>query len=574
MHGIANSLQASILLGLGIGVLTAGAAPGPGIPNTPFPTQDVFKVISRISGVSVLVNGMHDGYLACPTSRSLSFYDISKPYAPVRVSQAPSAHRLIPHTNGFSNDYPGKYAVITAMDGFDIMDWTDIRAPRLVKHVHIPGTRGPEGNDDHSSIFVAPYIYLGGEYGGLSVVDATDMNNPVIVKHVSTAAVGIGNMGPVRVVGDLLVIAGNESHFGIAFFDVSNPANPILIAVNKQRTSPSYDMQVYDNKVFYGERSATISIFDIANPAQSRLLGTIRHGGKPETFQMQDQFIHLSSSIFARTFGSYFNGYYKMDVSDPANGKIVGYVDGKTMFDSPDFTAVLGNLIAVGDVGARGTVFIPHQAEPDRTPPRVNMVRPTDGKLRQATTTLIGAVFTDAIDHAKINNKTFIVRPVGGAALTGKYSYQFNTVNFAPDQPLLPNTTYEVTVPAGGLSDLAGNAITAPFTSRFSTGTTLTAGLEREGLASGKLGLSIQSEPAGVQFRIRGMRRDGNQPVTLVLYDLNGQAIRRFEVPAGRETRTVGWRFTEGGPAPAPGAYTAVLEQGTEAIRKTFVLGK
>ena len=39
---------------------------------------------------------------------------------------------------------------------------------------------------------------------------------------------------------------------------------------------------------------------------------------------------------------------------------------------------------------------------------------------------------------------TLAVRPAGGAALPGRYSYQTNIVNFAPDAPLAPDSTFEI----------------------------------------------------------------------------------------------------------------------------------
>jgi len=57
--------------------------------------------------------------------------------------------------------------------------------------------------------------------------------------------------------------------------------------------------------------------------------------------------------------------------------------------------------------------------------------------------------------------------------LSGKYSHQFAIVNFSPDQPLLPNTTYEIVIPAGGIKDYAGNTTATTFTSYFSTGPTI-----------------------------------------------------------------------------------------------------
>jgi hypothetical protein len=42
--------------------------------------------------------------------------------------------------------------------------------------------------------------------------------------------------------------------------------------------------------------------------------------------------------------------------------------------------------------------------------------------------------------------------------------------NFTPDAPLAPDTTYVVELPAGGISDAAGNPLASSHRFRFSTG--------------------------------------------------------------------------------------------------------
>ena len=61
--------------------------------------------------------------------------------------------------------------------------------------------------------------------------------------------------------------------------------------------------------------------------------------------------------------------------------------------------------------------------------------------------------------------------------LPGKYSYQTGIVNFAPDQILAADTTYEVIVPAGGVRDVSGNPIVQEFRSTFTTGQSAGASL-------------------------------------------------------------------------------------------------
>jgi len=63
-----------------------------------------------------------------------------------------------------------------------------------------------------------------------------------------------------------------------------------------------------------------------------------------------------------------------------------------------------------------------------------------------ALTTRVGVSMSDNVDLVSIDTTTFMVRPVGGEAVPGKYSVQMGLVNFAPDVPQQPETTYEVVV--------------------------------------------------------------------------------------------------------------------------------
>jgi len=134
----------------------------------------------------------------------------------------------------------------------------------------------------------------------------------------------------------------------------------------------------------------------------------------------------------------------------------------------------------VSDDHGNGSFVIPHQAEPDTRGPEVNMVVPADGAVNQAFTTRVGLTFTDMIDLRSVNNSTFIVRPLGGAPLNGKYSTQSGIVNFFPEAPLLKNTIYEIVVPANGLKDWTGNATAATFTSRFTSSPFINSSFECE----------------------------------------------------------------------------------------------
>jgi hypothetical protein len=99
----------------------------------------------------------------------------------------------------------------------------------------------------------------------------------------------------------------------------------------------------------------------------------------------------------------------------------------------------------------------------------VDTVIPNNASTANSTKSRIGITFSDNIELATVNSASFVVRPVGGQPLVGKYGLRNGVVNFDPDEDLQPGTTYEVVLPAGGLADLVGNRLTTEWKSTFTT---------------------------------------------------------------------------------------------------------
>ena len=110
-----------------------------------------------------------------------------------------------------------------------------------------------------------------------------------------------------------------------------------------------------------------------------------------------------------------------------------------------------------------------HQAEPDSKPPVIDTVIPANDATAVSTKSRIGVTFSDNIELATVNSASFIVRPVGGQPLPGKYGVRMSVLNFDPDQDLQPATTYEVVLPKGGVADLVGNTLATEWKSTFTT---------------------------------------------------------------------------------------------------------
>jgi hypothetical protein len=135
------------------------------------------------------------------------------------------------------------------------------------------------------------------------------------------------------------------------------------------------------------------------------------------------------------------------------------------------FVFPFGNLLLIGDDQSPypGWMLAVHQAEPDTKAPVIDTVIPKHQATGVSVKSRVGVTFSDNIELATVNAASFIVRPVGGQPLAGKWGLRMGVVNFDPDQDLQPGTTYEVVLPAGGVADLVGNRLATESKTTFTT---------------------------------------------------------------------------------------------------------
>jgi hypothetical protein len=160
-----------------------------------------------------------------------------------------------------------------------------------------------------------------------------------------------------------------------------------------------------------------------------------------------------------------------LDVRDPSAPALLARFDHTGDVDT---VTPFGNvaLVSVDDdaVPGQASVVMPFRREVDTTPPEVNMVVPDDGTSELALSTRIGLTFTEFVEMASVWRGSIVVREVeSGRVVEGWLSGQEGVVSFWPRHALRPSTAYEVLVPAGGVTDLNGNAITAAHRSTFTT---------------------------------------------------------------------------------------------------------
>ncbi|MBO9703473.1 MAG: NPCBM/NEW2 domain-containing protein [Sporocytophaga sp.] len=463
----------SILM-LNIMLLVPGllfAQVGPGLGNLSYTDNELYKSIwkyTELNHMGSTMSTMHNGYMITtfhPDSGKppggILVWDVSNPRKPVVVTRIYDS-RTANFRENHAMPQHGKYLLFQDGYGFQIWDFSDPKNPQQIKRHIMSGY----AHDDYGScwqlFWQAPYIFIANGSKGFDVVDATDLNNPVLVKHINTPR----QVGPIFAIGNLLYTSAHDFGRGFTIYDISNPRDPKLLN-SYSNTENMYASMVNGNKITISARgnsnNAIFGTYDISDPLNIKKITTLNIGNSGEQLynSVQDHFI----------FQGCQSEVVKVDASNPSQLKILGRGSLGINGDSDHGQVTpFGNLIFVGNDHGSGSGFWVHQKEPDTKGPEVNMIVPKANDVNRALTSRVGLTFTDNIILESVNKNTFVVRPLGGAALSGKYSHQFSMVNFSPDQPLLPNTTYEIVIPAGGIKDYAGNSVSKTFTSYFSTG--------------------------------------------------------------------------------------------------------
>jgi hypothetical protein len=420
-----------------------------------------------------------NGYLGLMGNEEYWFWDITDPTKPKKMSEFFTPNReptggekkegeAESHTVSFARYGDKFYLVTTGGHGVDIWDVTN---QADVKHVQQLKLSGINYGDFTAAVWglswQGDYIYVGATDQGVFILDAHDPTNVTMLKRVLTSDFGGVSAGPLDAIGNVLVITTPKESGGIATMDISDPVNPKYL--DSIKPSKSYIGMFYRHFVFL---QSPVRAWDVlTDPSTigtaSAPIGSL-NTAESEYMSFSDNFMflgHLRPNA----------GASKIDVSDPAKGmsiksRVWGRLDRGGINDD-QFTIAIGSYLVMGDDESpyQGTVIGIHSATPDTTPPVVDTVIPKDKATGQNVKSRIGITFTDNIELATVNAASFIVRPVGGAPLKGKWGLRMGVVNFDPDEDLKPATTYEVVLPQGGITDLVRNGIAAEFKSTFTT---------------------------------------------------------------------------------------------------------
>jgi hypothetical protein len=420
---------------------------------------------------------VYNGYLQLSGNCHFGLYDLEDPTVPKEVSRFDSpdcieGKEAESHQVSIARYGDKLYEVTTGGTGVDIWDITE---PAAVKHLGLVELEGINYGDNTNAVWGMYWqgdtIYIGGTNHGLFVLDATDPTNVKGIKGgakepatLDTAQLGTVSAGPLYALGNLLVVTTPKEYGGIATLDISDPHNPILL--DSIKPSKSYIGAMYGKHVYLQSPLRAWDVvsdpFNIGEP--SAPLGTLSTASS-EYMSFSDGYMflgHLRPNA----------GASKIDVTNVAAMDLKRRVWGRLEFTNGDdqFTLALGNLLVMTDDEKpyRGAVIGVHDTVPDKIPPKVEAVWPKDASTASVKSR-IGLSFTDNIEIATVHPDSFIVRPMGGAPIKGKWGLYMGVLNFDPDEELQPATTYEVVLPAGGVKDLVGNGLATEFRSTFTT---------------------------------------------------------------------------------------------------------
>jgi YVTN family beta-propeller protein len=445
-------------------------ADGPGFTQpTGRQPGDILSTWTLGAGARTTNIGFHRGYLFTHSrgilagapgeaGAAVQVWNISNLSSPVRVGN--QLNIGYPQHNFYMTG--DRYANALARNNPTSTFWDFSNMLAITASTSVPYQKIPRGRRDW---IAAPYAYIGqnGYHTGNPTGTIYDMRDGSTVGVLDYEA-DLGFLAKPFVIGNLLLAVSVHAEGGVAAYDISDPAAPRLLDIlpssapdGTTLAGRGYEPCVYKHYIVLGsdfnEGSNEIRFVDFSDPQNLRLAAVIPDAlGTNRYIQFQD------TNMFA--------GDVKYDLSAFPTITPTLIFDG---FDEYNFP--LGNLLVTGSPDAGEARILVHQAAPDTAGPTVAYHVPAADAGGQALTTRIGLVIHESLDALSLNDQTVRLRPLGGAPLAGTVSLSdSDVVTFHPTAPLLPDTVYEVVLPADGIRDLAGNAIASEFLFRFSTG--------------------------------------------------------------------------------------------------------
>ncbi len=431
------------------------AAPGPGLKQVTWNSNEIGTEVFRFPPAEVgpqpTFADFQHGYLYIGSAGAVNnsvpgqvnWYSLSNPRSPSRIT-AVAASGNKPHMAAFWND-----RMIDGFQGssFRIWDFDD----KAVSGTY-SGTVSPVWYFAQPPHVYRPRNGYGSGANLLEIARITHTGGTRANLFDLGTAIGFP-VGALHAVGNLLICSASQAR-GVAVFDISDPAQPKLLG-QKISGNNVYTSYVHGSRIYQCETGIGIRVYDFSNPAEIAEVGFIAIPNNPRYVTLKDG------------KGYCCPGAAKLVRFNTANLTIE---QTHTLPAPADFVQVVGNMgITGGNQGAERCSVIPLQQAPDTAGPSVGFASPFPGAQAIPLTSRVGFIMSEPMDVTSLNTSSFAVRPVDGAAVTGTYSTQMGVINFSPAVPLLPDTTYEVVLAAGGVRDLAGNSSAQEYRMTFRT---------------------------------------------------------------------------------------------------------
>lgn len=306
------------------------------------------------------------------------------------------------------------------------------------------------------------------------------------------------------IIGNILLWVSDQAGSGVASYDISDLSNPVLLDLLKEGNPGGYWPEIYGHYIFFPRRDgeggtgshAGFMVVDFSDPTDLKIAANRNLEGSNQYVTFQDEFAFMNR--------------YKIDMRTFEVAQDFELIPG--VIDTSQFALPVGNLLVTGGYGSDGPGLAvwAHQAAPDTRGPFVayHIPRPDQTNFPVAcpiTLSIPETLKTETI----VNGSSLILRPVGGAAVATWHAFgQGKLLTVTPQQPLLPNTTYEFVL-TSAIEDAAGNGL-EPYTFRFSTGGALSGGNHPPSV--GSLTVTPDSAEPGelVTFSWTGSDSDGD----------------------------------------------------------------
>ncbi|MBL4699164.1 MAG: hypothetical protein JKX70_10060 [Phycisphaerales bacterium] len=255
--------------------------------------DDRLGMIVESSAYEIVVDG--DRVYVMVGLEGLRIYDVSDPIAPVLVGSYPETGRIV---------VDGDRVYIARDYGIDVLDVSDPAAP-----VSLGFFQGEEYLTFplNGWELVGDVIYMASSQVGLMLFDVSD---PANIVQLETYGGFLEVYGVLQANGHLYV-----NRNGLEVLDVSDPRSPVL--AHTLDWMNLYQKSDASGSLMYLVDSERFSIFDISNPSEMNLVGSVAMNISHWFYQN----VHVADG---RAYLSTDGSVEVIDVADPANPAYLG----------------------------------------------------------------------------------------------------------------------------------------------------------------------------------------------------------------------------------------------------------